>query len=61
MIHGSTKATIDVYRSSTAYRHVVNTSPTFTNKVYTMAVAILGTKPAAAKGTDVAIDRISVR
>jgi len=52
---------LDVYRSSTAYRQAVHTSPSLTNKVYTMAVAVLGTKPTAARGTDVAIDRISVR
>jgi len=51
---------LDVYRSSTAYRQVVHTSPTLTSKVHTMAPAILGTKPTAAKGADVAIDRISV-
>jgi hypothetical protein len=42
-------------------RQVAYASPTLTNRVHTMAVMILGTKQTAAKGTDVAIDRISIR
>ena len=60
VIGSSTKTTIDLYLSTTAYRQIVHTAPTLANRVNSMAVVIL-TKQTAVEETDVAIDRISLR
>jgi hypothetical protein len=60
-IDGSKKATIDLYRSSTAYRQKLWTSATLSNAVHTIKIVVVGSKRSTAKGYDVSFDSFTVR
>lgn len=55
------RATIDLYRSSTAYRQKLWTSTTLTNGLHTIRIQVLGSKQAASKGYDVSFDYFTIR
>jgi hypothetical protein len=55
------KATIDLYRSGTAYRQKLWTSATLTNGLHTIKIVVAGSKRSAAKGYDVSFDYFAVR
>ena len=60
-IDGVKKATVDLYRSSTAYRQAIWTSPGLSNGLHTLKIAVAGTKRSASKGYDVAFDYFSIK
>ena len=60
-IDGVKKATIDLYKSSTAYRSRIWTSATLSNSVHTLKIVVLGTKQKASKGYDVSFDQFIVK
>ena len=55
------KATIDLYRSGTAYRQTLWTSATLSNGVHTLRILVVGTKRSAAKGYDVSFDYFAIK
>jgi hypothetical protein len=55
------KATVDLYRSATAYKQKVWTSATLSNAVHTIKIVVLGTKQTASHGYDVSFDYLLVR
>lgn len=60
-IDGVYKATVDLYRSSLAYKQAVYASPTLTNAVHTIRILVVGAKQAASAGYDVSFDYFAVR
>ncbi len=55
------KATIDLYRSGTAYRQRLWTSATLSNGLHTLRILVVGTKQSAAKGYDVSFDYFAIK
>jgi hypothetical protein len=60
-IDGSKKATVDLYRSSTAYKQKLWTSATLSNGLHTIKIVLTGTRRSAAKGYDVSFDYFAIR
>ncbi len=60
-VDGSRKATVDLYRSGTAYRQRLWTSATLSNAVHTLRVLVVGTRRTGSKGYDVSFDYFSIR
>ena len=55
------KATVDLYRSSTAYRQKLWASTTLSNGLHTIKIVVLGSKRSAAKGYDVSFDSFAIK
>lgn len=55
------KATVDLYRSGTAYKQKLWTSTTLSNAVHTFKVVVVGTKRTGAKGYDVSFDYFAIK
>ncbi len=60
-IDGVKKATVDLYRSSTAYKSKVWASATLSNTVHTVRIVALGSKQKASKGYDVSFDQFVLK
>ena len=60
-IDGVKKATVDLYRSSTAYKSSIWSSATLANGNHTLKIVVLGTKRSTAKGYDVSFDYFVIR
>ncbi len=55
------KATIDLYRSATAYKQRVWTSATLSNAVHTIRIVVLGSKQTKSRGYDVSFDYLAIK
>jgi hypothetical protein len=60
-IDGVKKATIDLYKSSTAYKSKLWTSATLSNNVHTIKIVALGSKQTASRGYDVSFDQFIIK
>lgn len=60
-IDGVKKATVDLYRSSTAYKSKIWASATLSNAVHTVRIVALGSKQRASKGYDVSFDQFVLK
>ncbi|HEY3414852.1 MAG TPA: Ig-like domain-containing protein [Armatimonadota bacterium] len=60
-IDGSRKATIDLYRSATAYKQRLWTSAPLSNAVHTIKIVVVGSKRSTAKGYDVSFDSFAIK
>jgi hypothetical protein len=60
-IDGVKKATIDLYRSSTAYKQKLWSSTTLSNGLHTIKIVALGKKRTAATGYNVSFDYFAIK
>jgi hypothetical protein len=60
-IDGVKKATIDLYRSGTAYKQKLWSSTTLSNSLHTIKIVPLGTKRSAASGYNVSFDYFAIK
>ena len=60
-IDGVKKATIDLYRSGTAYKQKLWASTTLSNGLHTIKIVAVGTKRSAATGYNVSFDYFAIK
>jgi hypothetical protein len=60
-IDGVKKTTVDLYRSSTAYRQAIYATTSLSNAVHTIRIVVAGSKRSTSKGYDVSFDYFAIR